>query len=113
VVASDPVFADRTFSVLTESHGRALVVRTFGEVDIANAKALEKEIRSAFDSDAEAVLLDLGEVSFIDSTGLGVLLAATGLSNGNGHRLRIVRISPSVQRAFEASGLNGAFPLAD
>jgi anti-anti-sigma factor len=50
-----------------------LVVRTFGEVDIASAKSLEKEIRSAFDSDAEAVLVDLSEVSFIDSTGLSVL----------------------------------------
>jgi anti-sigma B factor antagonist len=85
----------------------------FGEVDTANAKALEREIRSGFQSDAEAVLLDLAEVSFIDSTGLGVLLAVTGLSNANGHRLRIVRVSASVQRAFQASGLERAFPLAD
>jgi anti-sigma B factor antagonist len=111
--ASEPVFADRTFSVLTEPHGRALVVRTFGEIDIAAAKALDKEIRSAFESDAEAVLVDLGEVSSIDSAGLDVLRAATGVSNANGHRLRIVRFSSSVQRAIEASGLEGAFPLAD
>jgi anti-sigma B factor antagonist len=85
------------------------VVRAFGEVDIPNPKALEKELRTAFDSDAEAVLLDLADVSFVDSTGRGVLLAVTGLSNANGHHLRIVRISPSVQRAFEVSGLEGAF----
>jgi anti-sigma B factor antagonist len=89
------------------------VVRTFGELDLASAKALEKEIRSAFASDAEAVLLDLGEVSFIDSTGLAVLLAAATVSRSNGERLRLVRISPTVQRALEVSGLKDAFPLAD
>jgi anti-sigma B factor antagonist len=101
------------FSVLTESHGRARVVRTFGAVDLVSAKSLEKEIRSALDSDAEAVLLDLGEVSFIDSTGLSVLVAMTAVSNSKGQRLRIVRISSVVQQAFEVSGLGESFPLAD
>jgi anti-sigma B factor antagonist len=109
----DRAFAHSAFSVLTEPHGRALVVRTFGEVDIASAKSLEKAIRSAFESDAEAVLLDLGEVSFIDSAGLSVLVAVTAVSNSNGRRLRIVRVSSAIQREFEVSGLGESFPLAD
>jgi anti-anti-sigma factor len=112
-MAASPTLPDGAFSVVTEPHGRALVVRAFGEIDIASAKAFEKEVGSAFESDAEAVLLDLGEVSFIDSTGLCALVAAAEKSNANGHRLRIVRISPSVQRAFEVTGLERSFPLAD
>jgi anti-sigma B factor antagonist len=113
MAALDTAFANGAFSVLTEPHGRALVIRTFGEVDLASAKSLEREIRSAFDSDAEAVLVDLSEVSFIDSTGLSVLVAVTAASNSNGRRLRIVRISPAVQEAFDVSGLGDYFPLAD
>jgi anti-sigma B factor antagonist len=109
----DRGFAHPRFSVLTETHGRASVIRTFGEVDIASAKSLEKEIRSAFESEAEAVLVDLSEVSFIDSTGLSVLVAMAAVSNSDGRRLRIVRVSPTVQRAFEVSGLRDSFPLAD
>jgi anti-sigma B factor antagonist len=111
--ASSPTMPDGAFSAVTEAHGRALVVRIFGEIDIASAKAFEKEIQSAFDSDAEAVLLDLGEVSFIDSTGLCTLLAAAEKASVNGDRLRIVRISPPVQRSFEITGLERSFPLAD
>src|SRR5262245_40649443 len=101
------------FDVLTESHGPVLVIRASGELDIASAKSLEKEIRAGFAGEAEAVLLDLDEVSFIDSTGISVLLAAATMSSSNGQRLRLVRISPSVRRAFEVSGLEGAFPLTD
>jgi anti-anti-sigma factor len=113
VATSDAVFTDDAFSVLTEAHGLVRVVRAFGEIDIAHAKSLEKEVRSAFDSDAEAVLLDLGEVGFIDAIGLSVLLAAMTLSSAKGHGLRIVRLSSPVQRAIEVSGLKHAFPLVD
>jgi len=113
VSTPDRVFDDGAFRVLMEQQGPAAVVRVGGDVDLVNARVLEKAIRSAFASDAEAVLLDLGEVSFIDSTGLSVLLAATSISSANGHRLRIVRLSAPVQRVIEVAGLRGAFPLVD
>ena len=110
-MAPDQPAGDRAFSVLTEPHGDALVVRASGEVDVASARSLEREIRSALDINAEAVLLDLRDVSFIDSTGLGVLLATASSANGN--RLRITRLSAPVQRAIEVSGLADAFPLVN
>ena len=110
---ADQVRDDDAFRVISEHQGPVAIVRAAGEVDIANAKVLEKAIRSAFHTDAEAVLLDLGEVSFLDSTGLCVLLAATKLSSANGNRLRLVRLSPAVTRVIEGAGLEGAFPLVD
>ena len=112
-MAPDQPAGDRAFSVLTEPHGDALVVRASGEVDVASARSLEREIRSALDINAEAVLLDLRDVSFIDSTGLGVLLAVATASSANGNRLRITRLSAPVQRAIDVSGLADAFPLVN
>ena len=103
---------DNAFRVRTEPNGDALVVRAFGKIDAASAKSLEKELRRVFDDGASSVLLDLGDVSFIDASGLFVLLAVAKLSVTYGRRLRIVRISSPVGRVIEQSGVERGLPIA-
>jgi anti-anti-sigma factor len=104
---------DGAFNVRTEPRGNALVVRASGEVDIASAKSLEKEIQSAFDRDGAGVFLDLEDVTYIDSTGLAVLLRAQKVSSADGHKLRISLLSSPVEEAIKMTGLDGAFPLME
>jgi anti-sigma B factor antagonist len=111
VASSDLSHDGGTFSVRTEADGDALVVRACGELDMASADGLERELRKAFENGASTVLLDLGNVEFIDATGLSVLLAVAKLTTANGRQLRIVRRSPPVQRAVEATGLDGSPPF--
>jgi anti-anti-sigma factor len=99
-------------SVQVEQDGNELVVRPRGELDIASAKTLEEELLQAIDSDAASVVLDLGGLSFIDSTGLRVLLLAAKLSATCGAALRMVRATGPVREAIEVSGLNRSLPLA-
>lgn len=101
------------FSVRTDADGDALVVRVCGEVDISSASSLEQELRLAFENGASTVLLDLGNVEFIDATGLSVLLAVVKLTTANRRQLRIVRLSRPVERAVELTGLDGALPFLD
>src|SRR5688500_18396186 len=72
----DRVRADGVLTVRVERRGKELVVRVSGDLDIASAKRLDDELLRAISSDASAVALDLGGVSFIDSTGLRILLFA-------------------------------------
>jgi anti-sigma B factor antagonist len=111
LATSDRTREGGAFSIRTEPNGDALVVRAFGEVDIASAKTLEKELRQAFDNGASTVLLDLGNVEFIDATGLSVLLAVVKLTTANRRELRVVRLSWPVQRAVELTGLDGSSPF--
>ena len=67
----DRVCEDGLLTVRVEQEGNELVVRASGELDIASAKRLEGELLQAIDSDAAAVVLDLGGVSFIDSPACG------------------------------------------
>jgi anti-sigma B factor antagonist len=113
LATSDPLGESGAFSIRTEPDGDALVVRAFGEVDIASAKTLEKELRQAFQDGASTVLLDLGNVEFIDATGLSVLLAVVKLTTANRRELRIVRLSWPVQRAVELTGLDGSSPFPE
>jgi anti-anti-sigma factor len=111
MATADALGTDGGFRVRTEPNGDALVVRAFGKIDIASAKSLERELRALFGDGASSVLLDLGNVSFIDASGLFVLLAVARLSVSYGRRLRIVRVSSPVGRVIEQSGLEGALPI--
>jgi anti-anti-sigma factor len=112
MVTVEALPTDDEFRVRTEPNGDALVVRAFGRIDTVGAKSLEKELRRAFGEGASSVLLDLGNVSFIDASGLFVLLAVAKLSVTHGRRLRIVRISSPVGRVIERSGVERGLPIA-
>ena len=56
--------------------------------------------------DADEVILDLSQVTFIDSTGLGVIAQANRvLNSGEVRRLRVIGDHPPVLEMFEAAGL--------
>ena len=113
MATADAPRSEQHFRVRTEPNGDAVVVRAFGEIDIASAKSLEKELRRAFGNGSSSVLLDLGDVSFIDAGGLSVLLAAARISVANDRPLRIVRVSSPVGRVIELSGVAERLPLVD
>jgi anti-anti-sigma factor len=89
----------------------ATVLIVVGEVDLATAPMLEEKIVAATATAAETVIIDVDRVSFMDSSGLQVLIAQT-LAQGNGARLLVTRGSPQVQRLFEVSGLLEHLPFA-
>ncbi|NDU78776.1 anti-sigma factor antagonist, partial [Actinomadura sp. DSM 109109] len=57
-----------------EDVGDAVVVRLAGELDLYNANTVREELVSQTDRKPRRLVVDLGRVTFIDSTGLGVLI---------------------------------------
>ena len=81
-----------------------------GELDLYNADAVRKALIEATGGSPERIVVDLGEVEFIDSTALGVLIEARSkLDNCRAFLLA----SPGVQtrRALEISGLDRHFSV--
>ncbi|HEV8116697.1 MAG TPA: STAS domain-containing protein [Acidimicrobiales bacterium] len=64
------------FHIEHENLGRTVVLRLHGELDMATARALRAALLQAMSVDGTPVALDLSGLSFIDSTGIAVLLAA-------------------------------------
>jgi anti-sigma B factor antagonist len=79
-----------------------------GELDIASAPILEAAITGLRDDGTRSIVLDLSELTFMDSTGLRAILAADKLCNGNGHDLSLAGANGAVQRLFELTGVIGA-----
>ena len=90
----------------------AVIVRLAGELDLYNAEVVRQALTDAAGREPERIVVDLGDVSFIDSTALGVLIEARGkLANRRGFLLA----SPGLEarRALEVSGLDRHFELHD
>jgi len=113
LAASDSVRKDGRLTVRIEQHGDSLVVRALGELDIATANSLDDELGRVWYCDAAPILLDLGEVDFLDSVGLRSLLAAAKHSRENGDRLRIRIASAPVRRVIDVSGVERSLPLVE
>jgi anti-anti-sigma factor len=81
----------------------ALVVALAGEFDLASAQLVDEELARAQESYA-VVILDLSQVTFMDSSGLHVVLGVDARMRESGSTLRVVPGSPQVQRLFELTG---------
>jgi anti-sigma B factor antagonist len=79
--------------------GTSLMVLS-GELDMATAPFFEESVASA-QSDHAAVVVDLQEVTFMDSTGLHILLDATSRAVDRGGRFHIVNCRAQVRRLVE------------
>jgi anti-anti-sigma factor len=96
-----------------EQAGDTLTVRVIGELSRSTAETFEAELRLAISGDASTVVLDLGGVGVIDSTGLRSVMRIANHSLRAGGRLRMRSASAPVQQALEWGGLEHLLPSVD
>jgi anti-sigma B factor antagonist len=82
-----------------------------GELDLAHAYTFDEELRRVESRQPSTLVLDLRELTFLDSCGLARLLAARRRSRRLGHRLLLVRGSNAVQRLFALAAVDEAFEM--
>lgn len=78
-----------------------VVVRLSGELDLASAPVLERELERPDIESASMLVLDLDGLEFLDSTGLQVLLSTHRRATEQGQQFAITRGSPQVQRLLD------------
>ena len=93
-----------------ESSGTT-IVEAGGEVELHNAPGLREELRRVCETQNPCCVVDMSDVSFIDSTGVGVLVGALKRAREHGGVLTIACPQPRVRRVFEITGLLGALPI--
>lgn len=89
---------------------QGVVIEVSGEVDLATASTLERELLRA-EQAHWVVAIDLTNVSFLDSTGLHAIMDANLRLRDRGGRLLIVQGPPQVSRVFELTGLSDHLDL--
>ncbi|MFT8872433.1 MAG: anti-sigma F factor antagonist [Sporolactobacillus sp.] len=83
-----------------------LCIRLEGELDHHTAEELRQRVTAVMDEEiVQHILLNCEKLTFMDSSGLGVILGRYRQIVGLGGELVVCALSPSVRRLFELSGL--------
>jgi anti-sigma B factor antagonist len=104
-------FASPTATTMTVEHGRRAVVAAAGEIDLVSSPRLRTAIAAALESGAQEVCVDLCDTTFMDSSGLHVLLDAHRIAEEERRRLTIVCPLGNVRRVFDLIGLDKSLRL--
>jgi anti-sigma B factor antagonist len=94
-----------------DDHTHVLALR--GELDVATVPRLADPLREAIAAGKTAVVIDLGELTFLDSTGLMVLLNGLRRVVRQGGNLVVMCTNPTVLRLFDITGTASTFTVVD
>lgn len=91
--------------------GDFTVIRLVGDVDVSSAGRLRDALARLIPDRAEKVLVDLSDVPFLDSTGLGVMVARLKQQRAGGGEMALVIPSERLLRNFRITGLDRVFHI--
>jgi anti-sigma B factor antagonist len=92
--------------VQTCGDGRTGVVVVHGEIDLSNASRMREALSDHLAQGRCNLLMDLRDVTFIDSTGLGVLIGANKAARSEGGSLRVVCDDARILRLLRITGIS-------
>lgn len=88
-----------------------LVLR--GELDLSTVQKVEDELAAVEAGEDKVVVLDLSGLTFLDSTGLRLMVTADQRAQKDGRRLVIVKGPETVQRVFSITKLDETLEMVD
>ena len=97
--------------IKTEKHPTRCEITLRGEVDVYTAPKLKEKLVENIEGGCANVVVDLDAVTFIDSSGLGVLVSALRRARERDGSVRIVCTRENILKIFRITGLDKVFPV--
>lgn len=97
--------------VKVDKQDRATVLTLRGEIDVYTAPRLRQAIVDLVEEGERHLIVDMDNVDFLDSTGLGVLVGGLKRVKTNEGSLSIVITQDKILKIFEITGLDKVFPI--
>ena len=97
-------------SISVQHHHDHAMLQVAGEVDLATCPQLRAVLVELIDRGFHRLTIDLEQVSFLDCSGIGVLVDALRRVNQDGGCLHLVRPRPSVLRVLSLTGMTTVLP---
>ena len=101
------------FSVEIKKMDDCISVVLRGELDAYHSIEFKEKMLETVKSDREWILIDMRELSYIDSAGLGALVSLLKHSSESSKELRIFGLRGNVKKIFELTKLNRVFKIFD
>ena len=97
-------------NVTRSDHEGSVLVRIEGEIDLSTAPQFERELMESANN-GQSLIVDLCDVDFMDSTGIGVLVRTSKKITERSSSMALVCAKGPVRKVLEVSGLDGVIPL--
>jgi len=94
-----------------EDNGKVISVR--GEIDIYSGPDFRENLLQAMGDCKQNIVLDCSEMTYIDSMGLGIMVAALKRVRQNGCNITIRNARPNVKKLFTITGLDKVFIMEE
>ena len=99
--------------IITRDEGSVAIMTISGEIDLYNAAEVKEAIQKFVDEKKYKVIVNMGGVSYVDSSGIGSLISSfSNLKKFQGS-LRICNVAGSVRKVFELTRLTSFFDIDD
>ncbi|GAA4443291.1 STAS domain-containing protein [Phytohabitans houttuyneae] len=108
--AAGDAYGELGLSVDLEERGNVTVAVARGVIDFWNVGPMQERLNDAL-LHSPRVVLDLRDVSFVDSTGLGLLLSVHDRAAAEGGWLRLAALNPLVRRLLHTTELERRFDV--
>ncbi len=82
-----------------------------GEIDLYNAPEIKSKITELMETGKKDIIINLKKVSYIDSSGIGVLISSLSNLKKAGGSLKIINVYDSVKKVFELTKLTSFFDI--
>ncbi|MEM9162296.1 MAG: STAS domain-containing protein [Cyanobacteria bacterium P01_F01_bin.4] len=87
------------------------VIEPTGILDSINGETLRQQVNDLLEADAGVLLIDLKEITFVDSSGLGALVSVLKKVRASEREMHICSINDQVRMLFELTSLDQVFSI--
>ena len=89
------------------------ILKIKGDVDLYSSPQVRKQVVSLISKTNINLLVDLAEVTYMDSSGVATLVEALQLAKKRGGKLKLFSLGTTVKDVFELSRLDKVFDICD
>ena len=93
--------------------GEIVIFDINGEIDLYNAPEIKENIKEEMNKTKVNIIINLDKVSYIDSSGIGVLISSLSNLKKVGGALKLINVYASVRKVFELTKLTSFFDIYD
>jgi anti-sigma B factor antagonist len=104
---------DGGFEIRISDGADRYIIQPSGDLDLATKDELHEALRAALHGGAKTVVLDLSELTFIDSSGIGVINLGVRMASERGREFFLRRGPEPIQRIFDVTGIADRLPFID
>jgi anti-sigma B factor antagonist len=110
-LADERIIKNGVIAARSVRDGKTHLLKLSGELDLASYDALDDELRRIEATDASRIVIDLSQLTFLDSAGIRLLVEADARSRSDSNRLRLIPGGDRVQRVLQLTGLDDSLPF--